>query len=120
VTVTLTSDVLGKSVGETYTGNLEGWLLSEGYAERAGYTGPGVANTGASTSVLPAGDPTLAENREAPYFPATADRNATIANDATNLTKTSFPAPGLDVDGDGAADSADGDPEPDAGQPVTP
>lgn len=114
MTVQLTSPVLGKNVGDPYTGTLEDWLLSNGYAKRAGYTGPGVSNTGPVVAYDVTEDPELAENRgEAPYFPATADRNATIANDATNLTKTSFPAPGQDVDDDGLVDSADGDPEPD-------
>jgi hypothetical protein len=88
-------------VGDSYTGNLESWLLAEGYASQAGYTGPGVANTGAAADV-PDNDPTLAENREAPYFPLTPDRNSTMANDATNLTKTSFPAPDFDMDVAGA------------------
>lgn len=114
MTVTLTSPVFGKNVGDTYTGTQEDWLLSQGYAERAGYTGPGVANTGPMTAVLPAEDPTLAANREDGYWPATANVG-TIANDATNLPKTKFPAPAnLDVDNDGLVDSVDGDPEPDA------
>lgn len=114
MTVTLTSPVLGKNVGDPYTGKMEAWLLSEGYAERAGYTGPGVANTGAMTSVLPADDPQLAENREEPYWPA-SDNVGTMANDATNLNKTKFPAPAnRDVDDDGLVDAADGDQEPDA------
>jgi hypothetical protein len=103
VTVELTSPVLGRSVGATYTGNLEDWLLANGYAKRAGYTGPGVANTG-PVDVAPAADPTLAENREDPKFPATAETNATIANDATNLTKTAFVAPGQDFDSAGVDD----------------
>jgi len=98
VTVTITSPVLGKAVGETYTGPLESWLLAQGYASQAGYTGPGVSNTG-NTDVAPANDPRLATNREAPYFPLSEDRNVTIANDNTNLTKTKFPAPvNFDVD----------------------
>jgi hypothetical protein len=92
VTVQLTSPVLGLDVGADYTGSLESWLLAEGYAEQAGYTGPGVSNTG-ETAVLPADDPTLAENREAPYFPLSEDRNVTIANDVDNLTVDKFPAP---------------------------
>lgn len=35
MTVTITSEVLGKLVGETYTGPLESWLLNEGYARAA-------------------------------------------------------------------------------------
>lgn len=106
MTVTLTSPVLGKNVADSYTGPLEDWLLSEGYARRAGYTGPGVKNVGPTVNFDVDGDPTLAENRETPYFPLTADRNATIANDAENLTKERFPAPGQDVDGDGDSDDA--------------
>lgn len=96
--VELTSPVLGQAVGYSYTGELEDWLLAQGYAKRVGYTGPGVANTG-TTDVVPANDPTLAENREAPYFPLSEDRNTTVANDADNLTKTTFPGPAnFDVD----------------------
>ena len=103
MSVKLTSPVLGQAVGFIYTGNLESWLLAEGYAKRdadttpTSYTGPGVANAGA-TDEVPANDPRLPANREAPYFPLTDDNNVTIANDATNLTKTKFPAPGFDVD----------------------
>ena len=60
--VELTSPVLGKAVGDTYTGTLEPWLLTTGYAKQAVYTGPGVSNTGA-TDVVPADDPTLPANR---------------------------------------------------------
>lgn len=35
MTVTITSEVLGKQVGEPYTGPLESWLLHEGYARDA-------------------------------------------------------------------------------------
>lgn len=120
MTVQLTSPVLGKNVGDSYTGTLEDWLLSEGYAKRAGYTGPGVSNTGPAVAYDATKDPTLGENREAPKWPLTAETNATIANDATNLNKKAFPAPGQDVDNDNLVDSADGDPEPDAQPPVTP
>lgn len=97
MTVTLTSPVLGKNVGDTYTGSMEAWLLAEGYASQAGYTGPGVSNTGAA-STTPANDPQLHDNREAPYFPGTPDRHVTIANDATNLNLKSLAAPGFDLD----------------------
>lgn len=97
MTVELTSPVLGQAVGTPYTGNLEGWLLAEGYAKQAGYTGPGVSNTGA-TDVAPANDPTRAENREAPYFPESEDRNTTVANDVDNLTKVKFPHARFDMD----------------------
>lgn len=65
MTVTLTSEALGKQPGATYTGPEEDWLLSEGYAKKANYTGPGVSNTG-PTDVVPAKDPSLPENREEP------------------------------------------------------
>lgn len=101
MSVTLASPVLGLNVGDTYTGPLESWLLAEGYASQDGYAGPGVSNVGAAADV-PDNDPRLHDNREAPYFPGTPDRNATIANDADNLTKTSFPAPDFDMDVAGA------------------
>lgn len=99
MTVTLTSPVLGKAVGDTYTGQLEDWLLSEGYAKRVGYTGPGVSNTGA-TDVVPAKDPQLPANREAPHWldESESKRNATMANDEDNLTQTSFANPDFDFD----------------------
>lgn len=50
MTVTLTSPVEGKQPGDTYTGANEAFLLAEGYATQAGYTGPGVANTGPATT----------------------------------------------------------------------
>ena len=95
--VELTSPVLGQDVGYVYTGDLEAWLLAEGYAKQDGYTGPGVSNTGA-TDVDPSEDPTNAENREAPQWPAGQVKNATIANDADNLTKAKFPNPDYDFD----------------------
>lgn len=120
MTVTLTSPVLGKAVGDTYTGTLEPWLLAEGYASQAGYTGAGVSNTGA-TDVVPADDPTLPANRgDKAHFPFEGKANeatlhATIANDPTNLTKTSFPNPDRPdfdqggVDEDPTLPAADGD-----------
>jgi len=36
VAVTITSPVLGLAVGDPYTGNLESWLLAEGYARNSG------------------------------------------------------------------------------------
>lgn len=63
MTVTLTSEALGQQPGTTYTGPEEAWLLAEGYAKQAAYTGPGVSNTGAA-STTPANDPRLAANRE--------------------------------------------------------
>lgn len=117
MTVTLTSPVLGKAVGATYTGTLEAWLLGEGYARQDGYTGVGVSNTGA-TDVVPADDPQLPANRgDKAHWPgeAEAEHNATVANDTTNLTKTSFVNPdGFDfdqggVDEDPTLPAADGD-----------
>lgn len=63
MTVTLTSPVFGLQVDDPYTGPEEAWLLAQGYAKQAAYTGAGVSNTGA-TDVDPADDPTLSENRE--------------------------------------------------------
>ena len=63
--VTLTSPVMGQEVDSTYTGPEEAWLLAHGYAKQDGYTGPGVANSGA-TDVTPDQDLTLAVNREDP------------------------------------------------------
>jgi IPT/TIG domain len=57
VTVTLTAPVEGKQPGETYTGANEAYHLASGNAKQDGYTGPGVANTGAA-------DTTIANNRE--------------------------------------------------------
>lgn len=106
MTVELTSPVLGQDVGSTYTGTLEAWLLASGYAKQAGYTGPGVANTGDAAAALD-DDPREPENRDdAPRWPAEDARNVTIANDATNLTKAKFPAPGQDFDQAGVDDDA--------------
>lgn len=106
MTVTLTSPVLGQDVGTTYTGTLEAWLLSAGYAKQAGYTGPGVANTGDAATDLD-NDPREASNRDdAARWPAQDATNVTIANDATNLTKAKFPAPGQDFDQAGVDDDA--------------
>ena len=110
--VEITSPVLGKEVGESYTGPLEAWLLAEGYASQESYTGVGVANTGA-TAVDPDDDPTVAANREEPYWPLSDDNNATMANDAENLNKKKFPAPGFDFDAGGVDDDEpEGDDEP--------
>jgi hypothetical protein len=58
MTVKLTSSVEGKQPGADFTGSAgrEAWLLASGYASKAGYTGPGVANTG-PTDVGPDGNP---------------------------------------------------------------
>lgn len=63
--VTLTSQVLGRDVGDTYTGPEEDWLVAQGYARLDSPTGdePGVSNTGPA-DVTPDKDLTLAENRE--------------------------------------------------------
>lgn len=133
MTVTLTSPVLGQEVGSTYTGNLEPWLLAQGYARNAAtlegapgstaYAGsftpdPGndnqtdytgaiggdgyntLASGGEAPAVLPADDPTLAANRERPWFPANDVDNVTIANDAANLNDATFPyTPDYDLGG---------------------
>lgn len=110
--VELTSPVLGQAVGSTYTGALEDWLLSSGYAKRAGYTGPGVANVGAASTTV-ANDPRLPGNRgDKAHFPfegkaEPATLNATIANNTANLTATSFPNPdGVDFDPAGVDNDA--------------
>lgn len=114
MTVQLTSPVLGKQPGDTYTGSMEDWLLSEGYAKKAGYTGPGVSNTGA-TDVVPAKDPGLPGNRgDKPYFPGTADTDSTVANDATHLNQAKRPNSKFDFDMGGVNEdtttpAADGD-----------
>lgn len=100
MTVNITSPVLGKNVGDTYTGPLEAWLLAEGYASQAGYTGPGVSNTGAA-STTPGNDPRLHSNRESTYFPNTPDEDTTVANDATHLTETKRPLARFDFDASG-------------------
>lgn len=108
--VTLTSPVLGKGVGETYTGTLEPWLLAEGYARRTGYTGPGVSNTGV-TDVEPDEDPQLPENRgDQAQWPLDPVEFKGMANDADNLTKTKFPHEEFDFDEGGVDDE---EPEPD-------
>ena len=63
--VELTSPAVGKNVGDSHTGPEEDWLLAEGYAKRAGYTGPGVSNTGPAGASV-ANDLTSADNREDP------------------------------------------------------
>lgn len=117
MTVTLTSPVLGKAVGASYTGTLEAWLLASGYAKQVAYTGPGVSNTGAADTT-PANDPQLPANRgDKAHFPSEAEskRNATVANDTTNLTKTAFVNPDKfdfdqgGVNEDGTTPAADGD-----------
>ena len=107
MTVTLTSPVLGQDVGSTYTGDLEPWLLAQGYAKRADYTGPGVSNTGPASDDLTQ-DPREPENREdEARWPAEDATNVTIANDADNLNKSKFPAPAnADFDEGGVDDDA--------------
>ena len=74
--VVLDSPAYGQQVGTTYTGPEEDWLLANGYAHRAGYTGPGVSNTGPA-GTTPENDPTLAVNREdAPERGITDDPDA--------------------------------------------
>lgn len=104
--VTITSEVFGKVPGETYTGPQEDWLLAQGYASQAAYAGVGVANTGA-TAVTPANDPTLAANREDPYWPLDEDTTSTIANASSDsLTKVKHPNPAFDVDDNATDDDA--------------
>lgn len=72
-----------------------------------GSTGQPVGAADNPTAVLPVEDPTDPANREAPYYPSTEDLNATIANDATNLTKEKFPAPvNFDFDEGGVEEEA--------------
>lgn len=114
MSVKLTSPVLGQGVGYIYTGNLESWLLAQGYAKRdadtnpTSYSGVGVANTGAAADTV-ANDPTDPANREAPYFPLTEDRHVTIANDATNLNLAKLAAPEFDFDAGGVDTEAPSD-----------
>ena len=65
MTVTLTSPVEGKQPGDTYTGPREAWLLANGYASQANYTGVGVANEGPLGLTDVSKDPNLAGNRVA-------------------------------------------------------
>lgn len=105
MTVELTSPVLGQDVGYQYTGPQEAWLLSAGYAKQAGYTGPGVSNSGATAAPLD-DDPRETANREGPRWPNDDATNVTVANDVDNLTKVKFPAPGADFDPAGVDDDA--------------
>lgn len=89
-------------------GVLTGLGVVKGASAHGGDGRPtGASNIGAQADV-PENDPTAAENREdAPYWPVTPDLNATIANDAENLTQETFPAPvNLDFDPDGEDDDA--------------
>lgn len=80
----------------TVLGNLG---LSVGAVAHGGDGRPTGASNIGTQAALPANDPELPENREAPYWPLDDDLNATIANDGTNLTKDTFPAPkNLDFD----------------------
>lgn len=104
MTVTLTSPAFGKKVGDTYTGTAaeEAWALSEGYASQAGYTGPGIANTGA-TSVTPDKDLTAASNREdankdGKGFPYDVDAGG--VNDEAPVVTALSPATGAVAGGD--------------------
>lgn len=114
MSVKLTSPVLGQAVGFIYTGNLEDWLLAQGYAKRdadttpTSYNGVGTKNTGV-TDVVPAEDPRNPANRERPFYPLTPDDTWTIANDATNLTKAKFPNPNFDHDDNSADNDAPSD-----------
>lgn len=68
----------------------------------------GASNTGAQVDV-PDNDPSLASNREAPYFPTTPDRDSTIANDNTHLTEAVHRAPDFDFDAGGTDTEAPSD-----------
>ena len=57
MSVELTSPVCGLDTGDTYSGDLEEWLVASGYAKRDGEIPP-IPEAGL--------DPTLAENREVP------------------------------------------------------
>lgn len=61
MSVELTSPVEGKQAGETYSGPLEDFYVTNGYAKRDGESDLHLA-----TSVNADSDPTLAANREAP------------------------------------------------------
>jgi hypothetical protein len=108
MTVTLRSEAFGKLPGETYTGPEEAWLLAEGYAYQAGYTGPGVSETGPA-DVVPANDPTLAVNREDP--PGWAGFGEDPDYDEGPLDPAiAENDPGYDPDVDSPADKYDFDP----------
>jgi hypothetical protein len=82
---------LGISVGQVAFG-------ADGLPAGASDVGP--------TAATPGNDPTVKENREPGYWPLSPDKNVTIANDATNLTKTEFPAP-VDFDFDASGVDAE-------------
>lgn len=71
-----------------------------------GTTGQPVGAADNPTAAAEVDDPTVAENREAPYYEKTEDRNTTIANDAENLTKDEFPNPNFDFDAGGVEEEA--------------
>lgn len=99
--VVLTQEVEGLNVGDTYTGADEAWLLASGYADQDGYTGPGIAATGAA-------DTTIADNREFDstrgQIAATSDLPEGATNDGVVLKNAD--APFVDPQG-----STFGDPE---------
>lgn len=99
MSVTLTSPAFGLAAGDTFTGTAdqEAWLLAQGYASQAGYTGPGVSNTGA-TDVTPAQDLTLASNREDPG--EAFDFDAGGVNDEAPVLDSVSPANGAAAGGD--------------------
>lgn len=122
MTVQITSPVLGKAVGDTYTGTLEAWLLASGYAKQDGYTGPGVSNSGA-TQVAPADDPRLPENRGDKAQYRGEAHVGEIANNGPALTRASTPLKAFDfdrggVDEDPTDPAADGDADGDASTPA--
>lgn len=52
MTVTLTSEALGKQPGDTYTGPEEAWLLAQGYASKAGYADDAAAVLNGTTNAV--------------------------------------------------------------------
>lgn len=108
ITSTATGTTAYVSVEDGGVGLLASLKLAVGDVDYGGDGRPtGASNLGPQADV-PANDPTLSENRDdAPYWPTTPDLNATIANDATNLTKAKFPAPiNFDFDDAGVEEEA--------------
>jgi hypothetical protein len=120
MTVTLTSPVFGLNVDDPYTGPEEAWLLAEGYAKQAGYTGPGVSNTG-PTDVDPGDDPTLAANREPAPDAIDAEHvggglpDPGPRDSAMGYTDAKYPAYDFDADGVDTEAPADFTLEPNEG-----
>lgn len=91
MTVVLTAPVEGLQPGADYTGPNEAYHLASGNARQAGYTGPGVANTGPA-DIGPASNP---------EFNATRGDIATgsdLPQGGTNDGITTAPAPAPTTD----------------------